>query len=379
MNTLYCAAPFRSIRIDSTNNTQQTRYRPCCVYKDQTDSSHTLTHYLQRKEIADLKQYFLSDPDRLPAGCESCHNQEQQNLPGQRTYFNKKFQDHQDCITQIEILPSNVCNLKCFMCSPSYSTALGHEYQQLKLINQFETYDYEEDCIQAITTLPDLSSVTFIGGEFFLTKQNLKILDLLIAKQISVQVTTNATVLLDSQIQRLKQIRDLELTISIDGIGPSYEFMRYPAKWSEVDSNIRYLKQILPHARLIINFVCQPLNVQYLIPTMDYINQLMITTHISNLITPIWLEWHLLTQLELQQIQKLLQEQLTQYKLTISQRKTVDTYIKQLSTVQSHAEFRIKFVERMQLLLTHRKISTTQILEHFGILSDLGRQIISIN
>ena len=365
----YCSAPFNSIRIDATDNFQAT-YKPCCVYKSVEHKQYSgVAEYLQSSELIKLQQNFL-DNATLPQSCGVCQQQENQNQVSLRQHFNSKFNQLQK-ITQLEIFPGNVCNLQCFMCSENFSTALGAEQKKLNLIDNYQEINNVDSCIEAIMSLPELKNVSFIGGEFFLTKKNLEILDLLIQKQIQVRVVTNATVILPAHLERLKKIPGLELQISIDGIQESYEFMRYPGKWNTVDSNIRRLKNELPDAQLNFNFVVQPLNIQYMVPTLDYANRLIIPTRLTNLIEPTWLTWVILTDSEKQQINQLLNQQQTQYKLTTQQTAQVNNYQKTLENTTTDLALRNFFVQRMNKILQYRQIPADKIAQHLAKLPTL--------
>lgn len=370
-NKIYCPAPFKSIRVDATS--QGVSIRPCCAYQSQTNEHISLEQYLNGQELKDLKQHFMSDKDYLPLGCRRCQQQEVLNQSSWRVHFNNKFPDSQDDgITQIEAFPGNVCNLKCFMCNPDDSTGLASEHKKLGWISTYKEIDNAESVLSAIEKLKSLKQVSFIGGEFFLTKDNLKILDLVIAKNLSVALTTNATVLLPQHLERLSKIKNLEIQISIDGIDSSYEFMRYPAQWSEFDKNIRTLKSFLPQAKIISNFVVQPLNLQYLIPTADYLNRSIIPAHFTNIISPDWLSWTLLTSSETKQLIDCLNQQVLKYGLTKKQKHEINQYIILLAQSQPNQVHREMFISKISQIMKVRNIDQSIVRQHFGILSELA-------
>lgn len=373
-NKIYCSAPFKSIQVDATN--QGVSMRPCCVYQSQTNENKSLDQYLTGQELKDLKQHFMSDRDHLPLGCQRCRQQEDLNQTSWRTHFNNKFSDPSDhVITQIEAFPGNVCNLKCFMCNPNDSTSLASEHKKLGWILDYKEIDNAESILSSIENLDSLKHVSFIGGEFFLTKDNLKILDSTIAKNLSVSLTTNATVLLPQHLKQLSKIKDLEIQISIDGIGSSYEFMRYPAKWIKFDNNVKTLKSFLPQAKIISNFVVQILNLQYLIPTADYLNQSIMPVHFTNIVSPPWLTWTVLTSAETEQLINCLDQQILNYQLTKKQKQEINQYITLLTQSQTNQDHRELFISKMSQIMKVRKINHSVVRQHFGVLSDLSELI----
>lgn len=365
----YCAAPFNSVRVDSTG-TRQAIYKPCCLY-EQKDSYSSILEYVQSTELHSLQQHFSTKID-FPKSCNSCQFQEEQGQVSLRHHFNSKFNNTQK-ITTLEIFPGNVCNLKCFMCDSNYSTALASEQKTLNFIDSYKEIDNVDVCMDAISSLPDLTNVSFIGGEFFLTKKNIEILDLLIQRQIKANIFTNGTVILREHIERLKKLPELEIVVSIDGVSDSYEFMRYPAKWKTVNSNILHIKKELTNAKLQFIFVVQPLNIQYMIPMLDYANRLIIPTQLTNLVNPTWLTWKVLTDHEKQHIIETLHQQQLEFKLTVQQKKQVSDYQQTLKNAVFDADLREVFKTRLNKILYHRGLSSEAIEKHLGKLSSLLR------
>jgi len=367
MTHSYCAAPFNSVRVEATSH-NQSRYRPCCMYQGQ-QTYNNIQQYLHSPELQQLQQHFLTQ-DSLPPGCQACQNQEQQNQISWRQHFNNKFGDKKQ-LSQLEMFPGNVCNLRCFMCNDNYSTALGAERTKLNFIDSYQEIDNVDACMDSIANLSQLTDISFIGGEFFLTKKNLDILDLVIEKQLGVRVVTNGTILLPDHMSRLKQISRLELQISIDGTHDNYEFMRYPAQWDQVEENIQRIKHELTHAQVNFNFVVQPLNVQYMISTMDYANRLMIPIRLTNLVDPAWLTWTILDQQEKAVLIDLLQSQVSQHRLTTRQQQTVEDYRQTIAHTAMSAQDRLIFQQKMKATLKHRGIPPQKVQQHLGCISSL--------
>lgn len=86
------------------------------------------------------------------------------------------------------------------------------------------------------------------GGETLISKRLFELLDSLIqsgaAKQVLLELPTNCTHVDAEVIDRLKAFDKLLLGFSLDGVGETYEYIRYPAKWKVVDANARKLVQI---------------------------------------------------------------------------------------------------------------------------------------
>jgi MoaA/NifB/PqqE/SkfB family radical SAM enzyme len=92
----------------------------------------------------------------------------------------------------------------------------------------------------------------FIGGEPLLVKEVGDLLRRLVSngvsKDISIAVVSNGTVR-GLWLDLMSHFKSLELSISIDGYGPLYEYIRYPGKWSTLRENLSLFQRI-PNASL---------------------------------------------------------------------------------------------------------------------------------
>lgn len=366
----YCVQPFINIRIDAG-----AEYKPCCHYKESIPAQ-SVSQYLKSTALSDLQQHLLTKKP-LPMGCKLCANQENKGQPSFRQRYNHFFDaQNQSKITHLEILVNNTCNLKCFMCDPMYSTALGSERRALGWIESYPIIDHNQHVHDALDQLSDLQSVSFIGGEFFFLKQNIDILEKSIQKKLKINIVTNATVLLPKHLDLLSQAVDTDITISLDGIGDSYDFMRYPATWSTVKENISLLKKTVANHHVHVNTVVQPLNIQYIAPLMEWCNQNLLKIAVVNLQAPSWLEWRILTSSEKQQISDVLDQQCKQFRLTSEQKDILSQFKSTLMVINHDKDFRAQFAEKMHSILTLRNIPKDVIIKHFGVLSDLARAVI---
>jgi molybdenum cofactor biosynthesis enzyme MoaA len=366
-----CPAPFKNIRIN-VFATEQMTFRPCCNFDNYNAEHKNVQDYLVSNLLADAQKAMYSE---LPKACSTCVRQEAQGQTSLRQHLNNKFKDING-ITQLETFPSNVCNLRCFMCNEDSSSSLAAERKQLGWINNYREIDNADASLDAIANLPDLGVVSFIGGEFFLAKRNVELLNAVAKRNLGVRLVTNATVILPQHIAALKQIKDTELQISIDGINDCYEFMRYPGKWADVHHNIHQLKQELPLARFNFNFVAQILNIHRMIETMDYANRLIIPIRITNLVDPTWLSWAVLTNEERDHLCNVLEEQVDENILTSQQRKTVDDFVSTLSNAVHEPALRKEFVKRMGQLVAHRNVSVDKQLNELPALMQEIKQYV---
>jgi sulfatase maturation enzyme AslB (radical SAM superfamily) len=264
------------------------------------------------------------------------------------------------------------------MCNADSSSYINQERFnagiQPKLLDNINNFQIALDAIDA---LPDLISVSFIGGEFFAEKENQLILDKLIERNIGATIVTNGSIINFNLLNKLKQVNNLEMRVSIDGTGDTYEFIRYPAKWETLIANLKILKENLPQVTLECNTVIQPLNLQNLHELYHWANQNRLIAHHQILIGPPYLGWGILNATERQQLKELMQKkQSAEFKLTTKQSQTISDISNSLDQTTYSVELREKGVDFISKLCKYRKLSSDTIQKQFGILDNLANEIL---
>ena len=154
-------------------------------------------------------------------------------------------------ISTIQLATSNVCNLKCLMCSPKFSSRWQKEAAALstnvelsnvantsisKLLDEIEIWSQQ------------LKRVWLSGGEPLLITQYKTLLDALIlrnAKDISVGLNTNGTIWNEQQIMQIvHNFKQTYVWVSIDGVGAVFEYQRFPASWPKTLENLHKYKAL---------------------------------------------------------------------------------------------------------------------------------------
>lgn len=350
MSEFHCLATTRNIRLDCTAQAEL-KILPCCVYQPKQVYS-SLDQYNNSEEIQQLRS-----ATNWPTGCKVCKMQEAQGQTSYRNHAEISLKSVNG--RRYEIMPSNVCNLRCIMCNSASSTALAHERFSVGLdaTNLAREIDVGDQQLEILKQDNNIESISLIGGEFFLSKSNLEFLDFAIERNIPLRVVTNATVLLDRHLEKLKQLDNLELQISTDGYGLGYEYMRYPAKWSLFETNVGVLINNLPKAKINFNFVAQPLNVQQMIPVMNYANHQRRPLRITNLVVPNHLSWAILTEDEKQDITNVLHNQLEQYQLAKPQLHEVQKYLDTIFATEHNQDLRKQFDVNVTAIYSRRNIN----------------------
>ena len=283
----FCYAPWSNLDISPTGTIS-----PCCKFQTQyySDKFNILTHdlesYTNSQMIQTVKKQFLAD--QWPAGCERCQIEEQHNIQSKRQLDYTRWKDHYkqfdiktEKIITASIAFGNTCNLKCITCSPVSSSKWHQEYAEIYSKNIAPIKFYKKNFVEEFSKQsPAIVHLDVPGGEPFLSgiseqQQLLKYyVDSGQAKNISLHYTTNATVMPNEEWWNLwKHFQEVEIQLSIDGIGNRYEYIRYPADWNNlVDNVFKYTAQqkTSSNMRLSVSHTVSAYNIYYLDEFFDW-------------------------------------------------------------------------------------------------------------
>jgi MoaA/NifB/PqqE/SkfB family radical SAM enzyme len=162
------------------------------------------------------------------------------------------------------------------MCSPSDSNLIAEERDELisKKIDPPSNYaqlndktlvSMKEELQQDVYTILEqgVSVLKFTGGEPLVQREVLDILNYIVdrgyAKDIRLQLTTNATKFSPKFIELFEEFNKVHLNISVDGVGTTYEYIRYPYRWDNFNDRIRLLENVTRGKyNISYDFTCVP-------------------------------------------------------------------------------------------------------------------------
>jgi sulfatase maturation enzyme AslB (radical SAM superfamily) len=151
----------------------------------------------------------------------------------------------------LDITVGNKCNSACLMCSESASSLWKKEQEIItgeKMDWITPNWFTEENIPNLIDNLPNLSAIQFLGGEPTINEPHIFLLKRLIAqdraKNITLGYVTNLTGVSDELLELWSHFSTKHITISVDGVGPINEYIRYPFSWNKVVSQLDNLKEI---------------------------------------------------------------------------------------------------------------------------------------
>jgi hypothetical protein len=238
MNDYFCVLPFYGVEV--AHNNIENIY--CCRLPQKTNIDH-------------VRQSILSQ--QRSTACNACWKLEDQGLNSERQLHNSAFdfyldrdlekieQDAVDGLYSSQIIKlstSNLCNGTCVTCGSDASSAWASLENKKINYNKISQEEIEK------INWKDIKQLSFVGGEPLLEKLNFEILQRLIESHntncfISV-VTNGSCELTSTQFQILSKFKNLNICLSIDGVGPRFEYMRYPLNWNLLCENLNHFKKV---------------------------------------------------------------------------------------------------------------------------------------
>jgi len=262
----FCVAPF----IQHTTHPSGS-CSPCPYLGGTTwpgDSSNILQQWTSTK-LEQLRSDFLNN--QQPAMCQRCWHEEANNKRSLRLrLFDpvNKTSDYQfatpELINQrisdqaymsgpvvLTIKNGNICNAKCRVCHPNDSSRWVADADKLFEITKKRYYNlgqeetnWTDSQLDEIVELSrNLVRLELFGGEPTYNKQVAVLLNRLVdeglSKNITLYINTNGSVNIPKRLPMVAGFKDVELGVSLDGVGSHFNYIRHGADWDEVVSNIR--------------------------------------------------------------------------------------------------------------------------------------------
>lgn len=280
--------------------------RTCCIAnKRVTDESgeeftlgkHSVKEIFHSEFYKNIRQEIRDG--KLPDNCKPCWDEEERGMKSKREIYNEysdRFGTVIDYLVEpnmpqdFQLIFNNVCNIKCRMCNPQYSTKWVQEAEERGLPYRQNTI--EVDMMDKENSqfwkridewIPHIKRLEIMGGEPFYVPEFREFVDILIekniSKKISISFSTNGTIVDKDFIEKLINNFDtVGFNVSIDGATTHrFEYIRHGALWNEVSKNLDYLhglhattkKSIERHetsTRVSVGITCTitALNVMYL-------------------------------------------------------------------------------------------------------------------
>ena len=293
-SNIFCMAPWIHLHVWPTGTVM-----PCCVTN--TDSKNKLgdTHKNSLKEIwnsPNLKQLRLDMlNDKASKYCTHCYELEKNadafslrkslNMRYGEKHIKKVLQTQQDGshpdpnFVYMDIRFSNICNLKCRTCSPTWSSSWYDDYEKAHgsvpaviAEKKFIQITDKDRLLDEIISLIDVTEgVYWAGGEPFVTAEHWHVMDHWIAnnkaKDIVIDYTTNFSQLKYKKrnlFDLWKPFKQVRVHASLDGAWERGEYIRKGLDWKQVVANRKLMLEHCPEIQFEITPTVSILNVLHL-------------------------------------------------------------------------------------------------------------------
>ena len=245
-DSVFCKAPFTSIYV--SKNRSQLSF--CCTQVDQYEMSNnqSIESFWTSDYAKEYRNKFLKG--QWPTGCLVCKESEKQYGTSditQHSYMplkslNIETGNETGKPRFVDYRPDNLCNLMCTMCGPGNSNLIENMWKELNLIKQSDKNisSYDKDLTDQLIN-KDTLQMRVIGGEPTINAHIHSVLRYAIdkgySKNIDLKITSNFTNV-NKTYELFDKFKSCDIEASIDATGPTYEYIRRPAKWSAVKKNI---------------------------------------------------------------------------------------------------------------------------------------------
>ena len=260
LNNSICAYPWRAAAIRPNGSTI-----PCCRYPNLADTDIFVDSPDPRSSVhwIRLREDMLAG--KLIDGCKSCYQDEANGLESMRQFSLKEFipiNSEVQPLEKLEVALSNLCNLACAHCSSYFSTKWYSEdvrvgrVKKTGVVENAFSFDHWD--------LSKLTELKIIGGEPFMEqKRFIELLKKLNLSNISLQICTNGTIMPNDELKLLiESCKIVYLCVSLDGLGTTNDWYRWPSKFSDVTDNMKLYQtwwgeheNILPIVHHVVNAI----------------------------------------------------------------------------------------------------------------------------
>ncbi len=255
------------------NNTSEFTVAPCCYFAtngvlDPSDPNigQTLKDYRQKWLNSDLK-----------TNCKICLDSEAAGMTSYRQASFDHITEDGDEIEFLTVAVNKKCNLACASCGSHSSSRWYRENRRNNVQDPDAIIELHlEDKSGSITQRfmdalrqQDLQQVRYIkfgGGEPLMNDAHLHVLNMIPdPSKVILQYTSNFTVMpASSAFNKWREFRMVKWMASIDAVGDKFEFLRWPARWQDLEDFIARARAAVPHNVVFgVEHTINPLNVAY--------------------------------------------------------------------------------------------------------------------
>ncbi len=295
----FCVAPWYSVFVNADK-----KLAPCCKFKSRDYTYKQIEDYFKSPELEKVRQDLLNGVKN--ENCAKCWGDEEKGGDSLRLISNRTIAKGTNTrildqienpklenLKSFELVLGNLCNLKCVMCTPKLSSQLLAEANLNPELKKIHGKDYkqkdfdwpkENDFVDWCNKhLPDAIHIKFTGGEPFIIPWIQTVLDKIPdeqKKKCILHFTTNLTIVNLGLFENFRKFKEVWLSVSVEGIGETHEYLRYGHKWETLETNIRLIQEMdIPNLILKINHVVQTASYHSIIPMTQHFDERQLEIH----------------------------------------------------------------------------------------------------
>jgi len=282
-----CLVPWTSIDI-RPNGT----IAPCCKYRETPEEKLNITQvsiddYTNSTFLKKIKDTMLQN--KWPEGCFRCKQEEASGIKSKRILDYERWPVEFDTYTEDKgyiiaaIAFGNTCNLKCITCHSGASSLWRKEYFDIYGVDNAPVDKLSSDASEIYDAMPNIIHLDIPGGEPFLSeiKKQKRLLQRYVdsgqSKDITLHYTTNGQIFPGQEWWNLWQnFKEIDMQLSIDGVGKRYEYIRFPAKEGIIEKNTQlYIEKEKTNnnLRLSVSHTVSSYSIYYLTEFFDWCEQ----------------------------------------------------------------------------------------------------------
>ena len=302
----FCVAPWYSIYLNSDK-----KLAPCCKFNKQTHDYNSIEEYFHSNELEKVRKDLLNGIKN--ENCKVCWRDEHKGNDSLRLISNRTIgrQSSKTISEQLEapklsnissfdLTLGNLCNLKCIMCKPSLSSQLLAEANLNPVLksrhnegldqSKFDWPRNNDFVVWCMKYLPQAIHIKFTGGEPFIIpwiNDAIECIPDAQKKRCILHFTSNLTVINNRIFNSFKKFKEVWISVSVEGINETHEYLRYGHSWSKLCENITHIrKQKIDNLILKINHVVQSPSYHSIIDMTEFFDRLEMPIHPILLTSP---------------------------------------------------------------------------------------------
>jgi sulfatase maturation enzyme AslB (radical SAM superfamily) len=270
-----CLLPFTSLEADPMG-----KCKVCCLstktIPDINLKKNTLSEAFNSDYMYGLREQFLRG--EKPEECGRCWAEEDAGRKSKRQHTLDKLKNvntDESKLVFLDLKLGNICNLKCRICGSFSSSKWASEELDIypdnmtarqNLMNGRWPRKADAFWTDLTELLANVRYFEFTGGEPFLIDEHFTLLEIAVemgyAKDIDIHYNTNTTTIPKRGLELWPHFKSVEIALSIDDIGPRFEYQRYGANWEKTLENLQKFRELRDANSNIILQLCLTTNVQ---------------------------------------------------------------------------------------------------------------------